>query len=74
MYVLLLGGHVFCEHFDAIFCFELANEARVPQLTRDAEVLAAAHQRIALARLSRSGDARRVKVLLLPARDRDQAV
>lgn len=45
-----------------------------PKLARDPQVLTAAHQRIAFARLGRSGDARRVEVLLLPARDRDQAI
>ena len=45
-----------------------------PKLARNPQILTAAHQRIALARLGRSGDARRVEVLLLPARDRDQAI
>jgi hypothetical protein len=51
---------------------ELADEARVPQLARDAQVLAAAHERVALRGLRRGRDAARVEVLLLAARDRDE--
>ena len=43
-----------------------------PKLARNPQILTAAHQRIALARLGRSGDARRVEVLLLATSDTDK--
>ena len=60
------------KHLDAVLRLELADEARVPELARDAEVLAAAHERVALARLSRGGDAVGLKVLLLSAGNTDE--
>lgn len=57
-----------------MLCLELADEARVPELACYAEVLAAPHERIALACLGRGGDAVRVEVFLFTARDGDEAV
>ena len=64
---------MFCVDFDRVRGLELADEARVPELARDAEVLAAAHERVALARLGRGRDPVRVEVLLLAARGGDES-
>lgn len=67
--VLFLGPDVLCEDLDAVLRLELTDEARIPKLTGDSEVLTAAHEGVALARLSRGGDAVRVEVLLLSSGD-----
>ena len=41
--------------FPDILCDELADEARIPQLGRDAEVLAAAHEGVGLAAFGGGG-------------------
>ena len=70
---LLLGPDVFDENLCAILGLELADEARIPELARDAEVLATAHEGVALARLGSGRDAIRVEVLLFPTSDGDQS-
>lgn len=70
---LLFGRDVLRKDLDAVLGLELADEARVPQLACDAEVFAAAHERVALARLGCGRDTRRVKVLLLPTGDGDES-
>jgi hypothetical protein len=53
---------------------ELADEARVPELRGDAQVLAAAHQRVGLAPLARRGDRLLGEVRALAARLGDEPV
>jgi len=53
---------------------ELADEAGIPQLRRDAQILAAAHQRVGLAALGGGGDALGVEVLLFAAGDGDKSI
>lgn len=48
---------------------ELADEPRIPEFRRNAQVLAAAHQRVRFAALGRGGNTVWIKVLLLAARD-----
>jgi hypothetical protein len=48
---------------------KLPDKARIPELRRYTQVLAAAHQGIGFAALGRSGDTVGVKVLLLAASD-----
>lgn len=59
---------------NAVIALEAADEARIPQLAGDAQVLASAHQRVALAAFSGHRDAVDVKVLLLAACNRHEAV
>lgn len=63
--VLFLRPDVLREDLNAVLRLELADETGIPQFAGDTEVLAAAHERVALACLSRGGDAIGVKVLLL---------
>ena len=72
-HVLLFGPRVFYEDLYAMLRLELPDEAGVPELARDAEVFAAAHERVALARLGRGRDPVRVEVLLLAARGGDES-
>lgn len=53
---------------DGVLLHELADEAGVPELRGDAEVLAAAHEGVGLAALGGGGDAVLGEVLLLAAR------
>lgn len=53
---------------DGVLLGELADEAGVPQLRGDAEVLAAPHQRVRLGPFGRGGYPLLVEVLLLAAR------
>jgi hypothetical protein len=71
---LPLIHHVLHKHFFGMRRLELADPARIPQLARNAQVLAAAHQRVRLAALGRRRDAVRVEVVLLAAGDRDQPI
>lgn len=64
---LLLGRYVLSEDFHAVLRLELADEARIPELARYAEVLAAKHQSIALARLRRGWNAVGIEVFLFSA-------
>lgn len=68
--LLFLGRHMLDPHLPGHLPIEGADEAWVPQLRRDAQVLAAPHQRVALAALGRRRDAVRVEVLLFAARNR----
>lgn len=67
---LCLLGNMLREHLLAILCLVLPNEPRVPQLARNAQVLAASHESIRFACLRSGGYARGVKVLLLASGDR----
>ena len=73
-HVLLFGPRVFYEDLYAMLCLELPDEAGVPELARDAEVFAAAHQSVAFARFRGGRDAIRVEVLLLATCDTDQSI
>jgi hypothetical protein len=57
----------------AVGLLELADEARVPQLRRDAQVLAAAQQRVRLAALAGRRDRLLGEVLALAARLGDES-
>jgi hypothetical protein len=61
-------------HLATVVLLEGANPARVPQLRRDAQVLAAPHQRVGLAALAGGGDRLGAEVLALAARVRHEAV
>ena len=71
-HVLLFDPRVFYEDLYAMLRLELPDEAGVPELARDAEVFAAAHERVAFARLRRGRDAIRVEVFLLSAGNTDE--
>lgn len=64
----LLTNHMLDNRLLARFPHETADEAGIPQLTRDAQVLTAAHQGVGFASLRRGWDAVRVEVLLFAAR------
>lgn len=49
--------------------YELPDKSRVPQFTSDAEVFAAAHQRVGFAAFGRGGDGLGREVVHLAARD-----
>ena len=68
-HVLLFGPRVFYEDLYAMLRLELPDEARVPELTRDSEVLAALHQRVALRGFCCGRDTALVEVLLLATSD-----
>jgi hypothetical protein len=70
---LLLVDDVLDPQLAAVGLFELADEARVPQLRRDAQVLAAAQQRVRLAALAGRRDRLLGKVLALAARLGDES-
>lgn len=53
---LLLGRDVFNPDLLSVFFLKIPNVARVPQLRGDAQVLAAAHQRVGLAPFAGGGD------------------
>ena len=69
----LLVDDVLDPHLVALRALELADEARVPQLRRHAQVLAAPQQRVRLAPLARRRDGLFGKVLALAARLGDEA-
>ena len=50
------------------------DEARIPQLAGDAEVFAAAHQRVGFAAFGRGGDAFGAEVVHFAAGDGDESV
>lgn len=52
-------------HLDAVGGFELAYEAGIPKLRRDAKIFAAAHQRVRLCTFRGSCDAVWIKIFLL---------
>lgn len=52
---------------------EPADEARIPEFARDAQVLTAAHQGVGFASLRRGWDAVRVEVLLFASRYADES-
>lgn len=54
---LLLGGDVLTPNLLRVLFLVLANVTRIPQLGCNAQVLAAAHQRVRLATLAGGGDA-----------------
>lgn len=62
-----LGRDVLDEELADMGLHKAANEARVPELRRDPEVFAAAHQGVGFAALGRGWDAVGVEVLLLAA-------
>lgn len=68
-----LSGDVLDEQFADMSLHEAANEARVPELRRDSEIFAAAHQGVGLAAFGRGRDAVGVEVLLLAAGEGDEA-
>ncbi len=72
--VLLFSPGILREDVHAVLRLELTNEAGIPELTSDAEVLTAAHERVALARLSRGGNTVRVEVLLLSSGDTNESM
>ena len=71
---LLLSRLVLDPHLLCVFGVEVADESWIPQLTRNTQVLTAAHQGIGLAPLSSGGNTVRLKVLLLAARYRDKSI
>jgi len=68
---LLLCHVVLHPHLPRPLVRELAYEPRIPEFTRNTQILAAAHQGVGLAALGRGGDAVGVKVLLLATGDGD---
>jgi hypothetical protein len=64
---LLLRAHMLDPHLPRPLAQELAYKPRIPQLARNAQVLAAPHQRVGLAALGGRRDAVGVEVLLLAA-------
>ena len=72
--LLLLGDDVLDPHLLGVRAHELADEARVPELRGDAQVLAAAHQGVGLAALGRGRDAVLVEVLLFATGLADESV
>ena len=70
---LLLSTPMLRKHLDAVLVLELADEARVPELRGDAEVLGAAHEGVALACLRRGWDAVWVEVFLFAACDGNES-
>jgi hypothetical protein len=63
----LLGGDMLDPDLLAVLLLELADEARVPELGRDAQVLAAPQQRVGFAPLAGRGDGFFGKVLAFAA-------
>jgi hypothetical protein len=68
-----LSRDVLDEQLADMSLHEAADEARVPELRRDSEIFAAAHQGVGFAALGRGRDAVGVEVLLLAAGKRDEA-
>jgi hypothetical protein len=68
-----LSSDVLDEQLADMSLHEAANEARVPELRRDSEIFAAAHQGVGLAPFGRGRDAVGVEVLLLAAGEGDEA-
>ena len=64
----LLRRHVLDQHLLPVLPHEPLDISRVPQLARDAQVLAAAHERVGFAAFRRRRDAIGVEVLLFAAR------
>lgn len=61
------------KHLARVLGLVLADPARVPKFTRNAEILAAAHQRVRPAAFCSGGDAVRGEVVLFAAGDGDEA-
>src|SRR5437588_7926713 len=57
----------------AVLFLEVLDEARVPELTDDSEILASAHQGIRFATFSCSGNTAWVKVVLFATSNRNEA-
>merc|ERR1712093_90227 len=70
---LPLVDDVLPPHFGPVLCLELADELRIPEFTRNSEVLAAPHESVTLASLRGGGHAGGVEVLLLSTGYRDKA-
>ena len=68
-----LGSDVLDKQLADMSLHEAANEARVPELRRDSEIFAAAHQGVGLAAFGRGRDAVGVEVLLFAAGEGDEA-
>jgi hypothetical protein len=68
-----LSRDVLDEQLADMSLHEAADEARVPELRRDSEVLAAAHQGVGFAAFGRGRDAVGVEILLLAAGEGDEA-
>ena len=68
-----LSSDVLDEQLADMSLHEAANEARVPELRRDSEIFAAAHQGVGLAAFGRGRDAVGVEVLLFAAGEGDEA-
>lgn len=62
------------KHVSGILSLELANPSRIPEFTGNAQVLAAAHQRIGPATFCGCWDAVRSEVILFAAGYRDKPV
>ena len=71
-YSLLLGRDMLSEDFYTVLRLELADKTRVPEFACHAEVLATAHQSVALTRLCCRGDSIGIEVLLLSTGDCDK--
>lgn len=69
---LLLRALVLDPHLPRQFGRELADEPRIPELARNAQIFAAAHECVRLAALSGGWDAVGIKVLLFAAGDGDE--
>ena len=66
---LLLRHYMLHPNLLPVLRYEFPDIPRVPQLTGDAQVFTAAHQRVGFAALGRGGDGLRRKVVHLAARD-----
>lgn len=70
----LLRRQMLHKQLPRVLAHEPANKPRIPELRRDAQVLAAAHQRVGLAPFSSRRDAVGVEVRLLAAGEGDESV
>jgi hypothetical protein len=71
---LLLRAHMLNPHLPRRLAGKLANKPRIPEFASNAQVLAAAHQRVGFTSLGRRRDAVGVEILLLAARYGYEAV
>ena len=62
--LLGLFGQMLRKHLFTVLCLVLPDKPRIPQFTRNPQILAAPHQGIAFARLGGCGDTGWVKVFL----------
>lgn len=70
----LLRRQMLHKQLPRVLAHEPANKPRIPELRRDAQVLAAAHQRVRLAPFSSCRDAVGVEVRLLAAGEGDESI